>query len=154
MDGTLISNYSNDSSILYSLQIAQPLNNELITYENNVGKFMLAYITPNIQAGGDEMSTRVPKNGASNVVNKDNLGLTKIVKTNFIELEVPRNLFTVKEVQIKNHVTRSDGYLTSVTSEAKVIYNTFSSEDKFYVLNLGGNVNNPRIIGIMKEASK
>ena len=115
---------------------------------------MLAYITPNIQAGGDEMSTRVPKNGANNVVNKDNLGLTKIVKTNFIELEVPRNLFTVKEVQIKNHVTRSDGYLTSVTSEAKVIYNTFGSEDKFYVLNLGGNVNNPRIIGIMKEASK
>lgn len=153
MDSSTISNYANDNSILYSLQIAQLLNNELVTYENNKGKFVLAYITPNIQSDGDLYTRRIPKNGANNVINNDNLGLTKVIKTNYIELEVPRNLFTVKEVKIKNHVTRSDGYLTSITSEAEVIYNQFTSEDRFYVLNLGGNVNNPKIIGIMKEVN-
>lgn len=141
-------NYINDSSISYGAQIIELLS-ERVTYAKNIGRFLPPYITP---SSGNQVYERIlPKNSSSNIINKsNNLGLSKITVTNYIDIEIPKHLFTINRIDITpNEVIGGEGYYVSCSPKATIVYNDFLKGQKFLVINLGGNINKPYIIGVV-----
>lgn len=147
MDSTQIQNYANSSSVTVSGQLAKLIDPE-IKIDNPIGKFVLLSITPSMK---DEAirDRRIPYNAIKNTSRSD--GAMQIIQSNYIELEIPKYMFTIKDIKIINHTTHSDGYVTSVTSETKIEYDTFKYGQIFIISNIGGNLDNPKIIGVCND---
>lgn len=147
MDSTQIQNYANSSSVTVSGQLAKLIDQE-IKIDNPIGKFVLLSITPSMK---DEAirDRRIPYNTIKNTSRSD--GAMQIIQSNYIELEIPKYMFTIKDIKIINHTTHSDGYVTSVTSETKIEYDTFKYGQIFIISNIGGNLDNPKIIGVCND---
>lgn len=150
MDSSQIQNYANLSSVTNSGQLAKLIDQE-VKIEKPIGKFILLNVTPTLK-DEDNNDRRIPYNSIRNTSKSD--GATSVVKSNYIELDIPKYMFTIKEIKIINHVTRSNGYLTSVTSEAKIIYDTFKYGQLFIISNIGGNLDKPKIIGVYNNDNK
>lgn len=118
-----------------------------ITYENNTGKFIIPVITPSM--GKDLVDSPIPKGSTSNIINRDNLGLTKITSSNYFELVVPRHLFTIKEITIDPNLRYSDGYVTSSEPKATIVYNEFKKGQMFIATYTKANKESPVIIGVI-----
>lgn len=147
MDSTQIQNYANSSSVTVSGQLAKLIDQE-IKIDNPIGKFVLLSITPSMK---DEAirDRRIPYNAIKNTSRSD--GAMQIIQSNYIELEIPKYMFTIKDIKIINHTTHSDGYVTSVTSETEIEYDTFKYGKIFIISNIGGNLDNPKIIGVCND---
>ena len=147
MDSTQIQNYANSSSVTVSGQLAKLIDPE-IKIDNPTGKFVLLSVTPSMK---DEAirDRRIPYNAIKNTSRSD--GAMQIIQSNYIELEIPKYMFTIKDIKIINHTTHSDGYVTSVTSETKIEYDTFKYGQIFIISNIGGNLGNPKIIGVCND---
>lgn len=147
MDSTQIQNYANSSSVTVSGQLAKLIDPE-IKIDNPIGKFVLLSVTPSMK---DEAirDRRIPYNAIKNTSRSD--GAMQIIQSNYIELEIPKYMFTIKDIKIINHATHSDGYVTSVTSETKIEYDTFKYGQIFIISNIGGNLDNPKIIGVCND---
>nr|DAO78316.1 MAG TPA: hypothetical protein [Caudoviricetes sp.] len=156
MDSTQIQNYANLASVMGPGQLVRLIDPEIkfepnVKFENPIGKFVLLNVTPTLK--DDENGDRhIPYNAIKNASKSD--GAVAITRSNYVELDIPTHLFTIKEVKIINHVTTSNGYLTSVRSEAKVIYEPFRYGQLFIVTNIGGNLDKPKIIGVYKNDNK
>lgn len=149
MDSSRIpNNYINNPSVMYPAQMIE-LATEKVTYDNNIGKFIPLYMTPS--SGTEVYERTLPKNSTSNIVNKsNNLGLSKITVSNYLELTVPKYLFTIKDIQITPNATfGEDGYYVSCAPKAKIIYNEYLKGQKFLLIHLGGDINKPYIIGVV-----
>ena len=148
MDSNVIpKNYANNPSISYGAQIIE-LMSEKVTYGQNIGRFVPPYITPS--ESGQVYERTLPKQNISNILNRsNNLGLSKITVTNYIDIEIPKHLFTINRIEITTNArTGGEGYYVSCNPQAKIIYNEFYKGQKFLIVNLGGNLNKPYIIGV------
>ena len=150
MDSTQIQNYSNLPSVTTAGQLAKLIDPE-VKYENNFGKFILLNITPTLK-DEDNRDRRIPYNAIRNTSRSD--GATQVVQSNYIELEIPKYMFPIKEIKVINKTTRSDGYLASIESKTEIVYEPYTYGQLFIVSNIGGNLDNPRIIGVYNNDSK
>lgn len=168
--------YANSNEILYGAHYIELISDE-VSYENPKGKFSLQHITPNMETT-EEYEKTYPKNSTYNVINKDNLGTTRITNTNYIELTVPSYFFNITELKIETHTTRKGPGVTYVAgttgssggdthshsimskSNTYTLLNTCNPEviitrkkyykgQKFVVVNIGGEVNHVAIIGVI-----
>ena len=96
-------NYATSNEIIYGAHFVT-LVSPKVTYENPTGKFALSYATPNM-SNGSEYSRTLPKNSTSNVINKDNLGTSKITTSNYITLTVPKHYFYITKIDIQTNIT-------------------------------------------------
>lgn len=126
------------------------LVSELITFDNNIGKFIIPTLTPTLSNEPTDIS--MPKGSTSNLINKDNLGLSKITTSNYFELEVPKHLFTIKEITINPNIARSgedNNYITNISPTTTIIYNEFIKGQRFIVTYTKANKEDPVIIGVI-----
>lgn len=172
------STYANSNQVLYGAHYVELLS-DFVSYESPRGKFSLSYITPNMDTT-DEYNKTYPKENSSNVINKDHLGTTRITNTNYIELTVPIYFFYITDLKIEPNTTRrSPGvtYVNTVTGSAdgdgshshsvsvknnqwtllntcdpKIIISRkmYYKGQKFVVVNIGGEVENVVIIGVLE----
>ena len=153
MDSTVMkNNYATSGAVQLGLQIVTLLT-EKVTFDNNIGQFAFPSITPNTSMS-EAYDRSMPKTGTGNVINKDNLGITNITNSNYIELTVPKHLFYIKEIQttITPNAFKDEGHYTSCNPKAThvIVYNEFLKGQQFLVTNLGGNVNKPYILGVIE----
>lgn len=118
-----------------------------VTYENNIGKFIIPTLSPSM--GNDLVDLSIPRGNTSNVINKDNLGLTKITSSNYFELVIPRHLFTIKEIKINPNLSYSDGYVSNSNPQATIVYDEFKKGQMFIATYTKANKENPVIIGVI-----
>ena len=123
------------------------LIDDKLTYENNKGRFIIPSLTPTMNQNAIAEST-LPKQTNQNVINRENLGLSRITVSNYIELEVPKHLFTIKDITIVPNAHRDEGHYTSCSPKATIIYNEFLKGQKFVVVYMKENNENPVIIGV------
>lgn len=140
-----IANAKTSNSVSYFDTVV--LIDDILSYENNKGKFVIPSLTPTMNNNTISEST-LPKQISQNVINRDNLGLSRITVSNYIELEVPRNLFTIKEIKITPNASRDEGHYTSCSPKATIIYNEFKKGQKFIAVYMGSNREDPVIIGV------
>ena len=96
-------NYANNNSLLYGAHYII-LASDTVTYENPVGKFLIPYATPNLEA--ELYDKEEPKQSSSNIVNKsDKLDINTVTKSNYIELRIPKNLFYIENSYIVTNKT-------------------------------------------------
>ena len=153
MDSTVMkNNYATSGAVQLGLQIVTLLT-EKVTFDNNIGQFAFPSITPNTSMS-EAYDRSMPKTGTGNVINKDNLGITNITNSNYIELTVPKHLFYIKEIQttITPNASKDEGHYVSCSPKAThvIVYNEFLKGQQFLVTNLGGNVNKPYILGVIE----
>ena len=154
MDSTVMkNNYATSGAVQLGLQIVTLLT-EKVTFDNNIGQFAFPSITPNTSMN-EAYNRSMPKTGTGNVINKDNLGITNITNSNYIELTVPKHLFYIKEIQTTIAPNASLGHESCYVSCSPkathvIIYNEFLKGQQFLVTNLSGNVNKPYILGVIE----
>lgn len=153
MDSTVMkNNYATSGAVQLGLQIVTLLT-EKVTFDNNIGQFAFPSITPNTSMS-EAYDRSMPKTGTGNVINKDNLGITNITNSNYIELTVPKHLFYIKEIQttIAPNASKDEEHYTLCNPKAThvIVYNEFLKGQQFLVTNLGGNVNKPYILGVIE----
>lgn len=130
---TVTSNYATDNDMIYGAHYVT-LVSPKITFESNSGKFSVSYITPNI-SGSKEYSKTLPKNSTMNVINDDNLDTSKITTSNTLTLDVPKHYF----------------YIISINpTTGKIKRKEYLKGQKFVVVNAGGNVDSPCIVGVVE----
>ena len=168
--------YANNNDILYGAHYIELISDE-VTYENPKGKFTLQYVTPNMKTS-EEYSKTLPKNSTYNVINKDNLGTTRITNTNYIELVVPSYFFNITDLKIETHTVRKGPGVTQIASSTGVSggdshshsisskYNQwtllfscnpeviisrkkYTKGQKFIAIGIGGSINSLVIIGVV-----
>lgn len=140
-------NYANSNEMLYGAHYATLVSGG-VSYENPIGKFVLSYATPNMN-DGSAYSNTLPKNNTKNIVNKENLGMTRITASNYIELTVPKHFFYITDIKIKpNTLGCGMGGIGSCHPEAVITRRTYSKGQRFIVVNAGGNINSPCIVGV------
>lgn len=98
-----IFNYANDNSLLYGAHYII-LASDVVTYENPVGKFLIPYATPNLDA--ELYDKEEPKQNSSNIMNvNDKFDINTVTKSNYIELRIPKNLFYIENSYIVTNKT-------------------------------------------------
>lgn len=98
-----IFNYANDNSLLYGTHYII-LASDVVTYENPVGKFLIPYATPNLDA--ELYDKEEPKQNSSNIMNiNDKFDINTVTKSNYIELRIPKNLFYIENSYIVTNKT-------------------------------------------------
>lgn len=152
MDSSVMrNNYATSGAIQLGLQVVTLLS-EKVTFDQNVGQFAFPFVTPNANMS-EAYDRTMPKTGTGNIINRDNLGVTNITNSNYIELTVPKHLFYIMEIQtmIKPNATMDEGHYASCSPVAthKIIYNEFLKGQQFLITSLGGNINKPYIIGVI-----
>ena len=124
------------------------LISEKVTYDNNIGKFVMSYLTPNLSK--NEYDTQLPRQSASNVINRDqlSLGVSNITTSNYVELSIPKHLFYITSISVSVYHPGGD---SSSTNQANVTIHRmeYTKGQKFLVSNLAGNYDNPVIIGVI-----
>lgn len=132
------------------------LIDEKITVDQRVGKFLLPSVTPTMNQDS-AVQTSVPKRSTQNIINRENLGTTSITASNYIELTIPKHLFTIKDIQVQSTIspnakTGDDGYYTSCSPKATntviINYNEFLKGQEFIVAYISKE--NIAIIGVIE----
>lgn len=150
----VLQSYATSTTLSLGAQILV-LKSDLVNYYNPVGKFSSVMVTPS-KATDEAKDTTRPFASTSKVINasKNDLGITRITESNYVELTIPQHLFTIKEIKttITTNVRTSDGYHVHCAPTAKheIIYNDFVKEQKFLALNLTGNITKPVIVGVIE----
>jgi len=110
------------------------LLSDVVTYENNKAKITVPSLTPSMSTD-ITVDNKIPNRGGGNVINKDNLGATSITTTNYLEVEIPRYLFTIKEIQIVPNTRHGgeDNAIVYCNPKAVIVYNEFIKGQRFYV---------------------
>ena len=104
MDSTVMkNNYATSGATQLGMQIVTLLS-EKVTYDNNIGQFAFPSITPNTSMS-EAYDRSMPKTGTGNVINKDNLGITNITNSNYIELMNIASQAPVYESKVE-HLTK------------------------------------------------
>ena len=145
MDSSVMkNNYINDKSNSLGLHTIE-LVGDKVTYEANVGKFVISYLTPNLS--NNAYDTRLPRNTTSNVINRDqlSLGVSNITASNYIEIKIPKHLFYITRISVFH-----PGSEHSYTNYATIERREYVKGTKFLVANLAGNYNVPIIIGVVE----
>ena len=145
MDSSVMkSNYINNKSNLLGLHYIV-LISEKVTYDDNIGQFVVSYLTPNLST--EAYDTVLPRNGASNVINRDqlSLGVSNITTSNYINLTIPKHLFYITGISVYH-----PGGDSSSTNYATIERREYYKGQKFIAANLAGNYNSPIIIGVVE----
>lgn len=145
MDSSIMkNNYINSKSNTLGIHYVE-LISEKVTYDNNIGKFVMSYLTPNVSKS--EYDTQLPRQSASNVINRDqlSLGVSAITTSNYVELKVPRHLFYITNISVYH-----PGGDESSTNNATITRVEYYKGQKFLVSNLAGNYDNPVVIGVIE----
>ena len=140
------SNITNYASEAWKYPQIVVLKSDKLTFNSNRGRFVIPTITPTNQ--GDVNENIVPKSGTGNVLNKNNLGLTKITTSNYVELTVPKHLFHLVDIKTEPNATKDEGHYTSCNPKHTLIYNEFLKEQKFIAISLDGTGFTMKIIGV------
>ena len=148
MDSSIMkNNYINSKSNTLGIHYVE-LISEKVTYDNNIGKFVMSYLTPNLSK--NEYDTQLPSQSASNVINRDqlSLGVSNITTSNYVELSIPKHLFYITSISVSVYHPGGD---SSSTNQANVTIHRmeYTKGQKFLVSNLAGNYDNPVIIGVI-----
>lgn len=139
-------NYANSSDMLYGAHYATLVSSK-VSYENPTGKFSLSYVTPNI--GDGEFSKTLPKKSTGNVINKDNLGTSRITTSNYITLSVPIHYFYITKLEIVTNITHCHhGAVGSCHPVIKITRKEYPKGTRFVVVNAGGDIDSPCIVGV------
>lgn len=142
-------NYSNSSEMLYGAHIVTLVSNK-VSYESNVGQFTVPYATTNTSSSSSYSKT-LPKNNTSNVINKDNLGTSRVTTSNYITLTVPKHFFYITDIPIRpNTYGCGNGGLGGCSPKNIIIRKEYFKGQKFIVVNAGGNIDEPYIIGVIE----
>ena len=140
-------NYATSNEIIYGAHFVT-LVSPKVTYENPTGKFALSYATPNM-SNGSEYSMTLPKNSTSNVINKDNLGTSKITTSNYITLTVPKHYFYITKIDIQTNITPCHHGAVGSCNPKNIIYRKeYTKGQRFLVINAGGNIDSPVSVGV------
>ena len=145
MDSTVMkSNFANSKANMLGLHYVELISDK-VTFENNTGKFVMSYLTPNVSKS--EYDTQLPRQSASNVINRDqlSLGVSAITTSNYVELKVPRYLFYITNISVYH-----PGGDESSTNNATITRVEYYKGQKFLVSNLAGNYDNPVVIGVIE----
>lgn len=131
-------NYVNSDQLSYGAHYVT-LASDSISFENNTGKFILTYITPNLSIDSS-YDTKLPKNSGRNVINNKNndLGISNVTSSNYVELTVPKHLFYVTGV--KHPDIGTDPVVERVT---------YNKGQKFLVVHMDNEFTTPYIVGVM-----
>lgn len=121
------------------------LISEEITYENNIGKFVIPTLTTSMN-NTQEVVQQIPKKGTANVINRENLGLSSITATNYFELAVPKHFFYIEAIDIVPNTTRGgeDNCLMTCNPKTAITRHKYMKGQKFII----ANIDNPIIIGV------
>jgi len=140
-------NYANSVSTTLGNHYAVLLD-EKVTYDNNIAKFAISYVTPNMNT--DEAFERtLPKASTSNILNKDHLGTSRITTSNYIEIEVPKYLFYIEYITVECERTYNEyGGMTSCKPTFILHRHEYLKGQNFIVTNIGGKLEAPQILGI------
>lgn len=167
MDSSVMANnYSNSTGLAYGIHYITLASDE-VTFENNKGKFILTYITPNLD-NSESYDTTLPKNSVSNVINNkaNNLGVDSITTSNYVEITIPKHLFYITKIDTVTTTTtntttsvshsegsspRASSKSTSVSKSTNVITRiTYKKGQQFLALNKDKNYSTPIIIGVLE----
>lgn len=131
-------NYVNSNQLSYGTHYVT-LASDSISFASNTGKFILNYITPNLSTSSS-YDTKLPKNSGRNVINNKNndLGISNITSSNYVELTVPKHLFYVTGVKHPD-----------IGTEPEVQRVTYTKGQKFLVVHMDNEFTTPYIIGVM-----
>lgn len=179
MDSTVMTNnYANSTGLAYGAHYVT-LASDKVTYDANVGKFILTYITPNLESEASYDQTRA-KNSTSNVINSkgNNIGVSSITSSNYVELTVPKYLFYIKEIKTTTLTTtgtntstktsvshpegsspRASSSSTSVSTSVSVSTNEIIRQEylkgqRFLVVSRDKNYSSPIIIGVLDDGDQ
>lgn len=140
-------NYANSDEMLYGAHYAV-LASDKISYENPKGKFVMQYVTPNDSTSAYDQT--LPKNSTSNVINKDNLGVSRITASNYIELSVPMHFFYITKLDIvTNTFGCGMGGLGGCNPKIIITRKEYYKGQKFVVVNAGGQIDSPCVVGVV-----
>ena len=145
MDSSIMkNNFVNNKANMLGLHYIELISDK-VTFENNIGKFVMTYLTPNVSKS--EYDTQLPRQSASNVINRDqlSLGVSAITTSNYVELKIPKHLFYITSISVYH-----PGGDSSSTNYATIKRIEYYKGQKFLVSNLAGNYDNPVIIGVIE----
>ena len=145
MDSSIMkNNFVNNKANMLGLHYIELISDK-VTFENNIGKFVMTYLTPNVSKS--EYDTQLPRQSASNVINRDqlSLGVSAITTSNYVELKIPKYLFYITSISVYH-----PGGDSSSTNYATIKRIEYYKGQKFLVSNLAGNYDNPVIIGVIE----
>lgn len=150
MESTIMQNsFATNNANIYGAHFATLLSDK-VTFENNIGNFSIAYATPNLPSD-EEYEKTFPKASTGNVINNDNLGTTKVTNSNAISLTVPKYMFYItdmKVVQGNNKLYKENPVLMC---NPKIVFTRkeYTKGQVFVIVNTGGEVDNPQIVGVV-----
>lgn len=124
------------------------LMSDKVTIDNREGKFYIPIVNIDTNENDAPKNNTIPSSSRYNLINKDNLGSSKITTSNYIDLIVPKYLFSIKDIKIETKVSRSEGFYTSCKPTPKIIYDEYPKGTAFIAVFVSGNRQKPRIIGV------
>ena len=145
--------YAYSDQVKYGAHLVTLVSN-VITYENPVGKFVMNYISPNTN-DTKPLERTLPTNNTGNVINRgDRLDIQPITTSNYIEIAVPRHYFYITKLEIQQNLSRhyciSCGIVVDNCHPIIIITRkAFYKGQKFVVINGGGSVDMPYIVGVV-----
>lgn len=140
-------NYATDDDMVYGAHYVT-LASDVLSYENNTGKFVLSHVTPN--NAGDAFDKTLPKNNTGNVINDDNLGVANITTSNYVYITVPKHYFYITKLEIvTNVVACGKGGIGSCGPKIIITRKEYHKGDKFVVVNVGGNIDDIQVVGVV-----
>lgn len=123
------------------------LMSDKVTIDNPIGKFVIPTLTP-VLGNGSLIESSIPKKSTQNIINRDNLGASSITVSNYIELKIPKHLFSIKEIVIvPNTRSSGDSGIVSCAPKATIIYDEFIKGCQFIIV----GKDDPRIIGVIPQ---
>lgn len=140
-------NYATSDDIVFGAHFVTLVSNK-VTYENPSGKFAISYATTSMSSGSEYNKT-YPKISTGNVINKDNLGTSKITNTNYLTLTVPKHYFYITKIDIETNITPCHHGAVGTCNPKNIIYRKeYYKGQRFLVVNAGGNIDSPCIVGV------
>lgn len=74
-----------------------------------------------------------------------------ITTTNYIELSIPKHLFTIEKINIEPNLSFDDGYVSNVEPKVDIVYKSFEKGQKFIIVYIGETKHKPNIVGVYNE---
>lgn len=133
-------NFASSNEVQYGSHVIT-LVSEKVSYENNIGKFIMQYATPNTKSKA--FNKTLPKQSTRNVINNKTLGkVSRITSSNYVNIEIPKHLFYITNIEL-------DGNSGECNIDVKIKRNEFLKGQKFIAINAGGSVEYPMIVGVL-----
>ena len=144
--------YAYSDQVRYGAHLVT-LVSDYVSYEHPVGKFVMNYISPSTNDSTSYDRT-LPPNNTGNVINSDRLDIQHITTSNYIEIAVPMHYFYITKLEIKQnlskHVCMYCGIVVDDCHPVIIITRkTYFKGQKFVIVNGGGNVETPYIVGVV-----